>query len=449
MKKLVTLMLLGAALLSPVAKAQTDQQKAKRFDSICEVYSKKNMFSGSVLIAKNGKVLLSKGYGMANYSYDIPNTSTTKFKLASVSKQFTAMAIMILQEKGKLSTDDKLNKYIAGYPNGDKITIHHLLTHSSGIHNFTDLPVFDSIMARPHTLEQNIKHFKNLPLDFEPGTKFNYSNSGYVLLSYIIEKASGKNYGDYIQEAIFQPLGMKNSGLYSNTTVLKNYAEGYSEGSNGLEHPTHIDMSIPSGAGALYSTVEDLYLWDRALTTEKLVKRSTLEKIFTPFKDGYAYGWMIQEFRGHKLQMHRGGIQGFSTVINRFPNEDLTIIILKNVDNYKLFPDNKIASAVMFNEKYSLPIERKAIAVDTKIYDKISGNYELAPDFIMTVSTSDNKIFVQATGQPKLELLPESEFKYFSKMVDAQLEFLKDEKGNILSLNLYQGGQTMNGKRVN
>jgi CubicO group peptidase (beta-lactamase class C family) len=449
MKKLITLVLLGAALLSPTLKAQTDEQKAKRFDSICEVYSGKNMFSGSVLIAKNNKILLSKGYGMANYSYDIPNTPATKFKLASVSKQFTAMAIMILQEKGKLSTDDKLNKYIADYPNGDKITIHHLLTHSSGIQNFTDLPVFDSIMRDQHSHEQIIKLFKHLPLDFEPGSKFNYSNSGYVLLSFIVEKVSGKSYGDYMQEAIFQPLGMKNSGLYSNTTVLKNYAEGYSEGDKGLEHPAYIDMSVPTGAGALYSTVEDLYLWDRALAGGKLVKKATLEKIFTPFKDGYAYGWMIQDFRGHKLQMHRGGIQGFSTVINRFPNEDLTIIILKNVDNYKLFADNKIASAIMLNEKYSLPVERKAIVVDGKIYNKLSGNYELEPGFVMSVTTAENKIYVQATGQPKIELYPESEYKYFSKLVDAQLEFLKDDKGNIQSLNLYQGGQTMNGKKVN
>jgi CubicO group peptidase (beta-lactamase class C family) len=449
MKKLITLVLCGAALLAPPLKAQSDEQKAKRFDSICDVYAKKNMFSGSVLIAKKGKVLLSKGYGMANYSYDIPNSPTTKFKLASVSKQFTAMAIMILQEKGKLSTEDKLIKFIPDYPNGDKITVHHLLTHTSGVKSLTSLTLFDSIKALPHTLEQSMKYYKNLPLEFEPGTKFNYSNSGYLLLSSIIEKVSGKTYGEFLDESIFKPLGMKNSGLYTSNLVLKNVAEPYTDGASGIEHPDYIDMSVPGGAGALYSTVEDLYIWDRALNTEKLVKKSTIEKIFTENKDGYAYGWMINNYKGHKWHYHNGGIEGFATTINRFPDEDLTIIILKNVDNWNAFSAHKVSRALMFGDKYSLPVERKIAKVDAKIYQKFSGNYELGPGFVISVTTENNRIYTQATGQGKCEIYPESEFKYFVKIVDAQFQFNKDDKGNIASITLFQGGQEMNGKRLN
>lgn len=449
MKKFFLPLLAFACLLTQAAKAQTaDAQRAAKADSTLQAYANKKMFNGSVLIAKGGKILLSKGYGTANFSENIPNTPTTKFKLASVSKQFTAMCILILQEKGKLSTDDKLSKYIADYPQGDKITIHHLLTHTSGIVNFTSLPLFDSVVTRPQTLEQEMGYFKNLPLEFDPGTKHKYSNSGYLLLTYIIEKASGQKYGDFIKENIFMPLGMKNSGLYNNREVLKNLALGYTEGETGVENAPYIDMSIPAGAGALYSTVEDMYLWDRALYSEKLVKKASLEKMFTPFIDNYAYGWMIDNFKGHKWIFHNGGIQGFSTAMNRFPDDDLCIVILRNIDNQVFFSANKIVRSIMFNEKYDLPVERKIANIDKKIYPKLVGDYELMPGFVMSVTTENGRLYTQATGQSSLEIFPENEYKYFTKVVDAQIEFKADEKGNIASFTLFQGGQVMPAKRI-
>jgi len=426
----------------------TDVQKAAQADSLLQVYANKNMFTGSVLIAKGGKILLSKGYGMANYSDNIANTSTTKFKLASVSKQFTALAIVMLQEKGKLSVEDKLSKYIPDYPKGDSITIHNLLTHTSGIHDFTSLPVFDSIMTRTLTLEQEISYFKNKPLDFKPGSKFRYSNSGYLLLSYIIEKFSGKKYGEFMKENIFDPLGMKNTGLYDNREVLQHVAQGYSEEGEKLVNAQYIDMSIPSGAGALYSTVEDMYLWDRALYTEQLVSKTSMEKISTPFLDKYAYGWNVDNFAKHKWMFHTGGIQGFSTVMNRFPDDDMCIVVLKNVDSQMLFSANKVIRCVMFGEKYALPAERKIAAIDKKAYEKLKGDYELMPGFVMTISTEEGRIYAQATNQPRLELYPESEYLYFSKAVDAQMEFTKDKKGNIATLTLHQGGQHLPGKKI-
>ena len=445
MKKYLFILLLLCVFLT---NAQSDAEKATRIDSLMLVYSKKNMFCGSVLIAKKGRVLLSKGYGMANYSYDIPNSPTTKFKLASVSKQFTSMAIMILQERGKLSTDDKLIKYIADYPNGDKITIHNLLTHTSGIPEMTRLPVFDSVMTIPHTLEQTIALTKYKALEFEPGSKFSYSNSGYLLLTYIIEKASGKNYGDFIKENIFDPLGMKNSGLYNNKDVLKNVAVGYTEGEKNLEQAVYIDMSIPAGAGALYSTVEDMFLWDQALYTEKLVKKATLEKMFTPFKDTYAYGWMVDKYKDHKWISHSGGIQGFATIISRFPDDELCIIILKNIDNQQVFPANRVTRAIMFNQKYELPVERKTATIDKKVYQKLVGDYELQADFVLSITTDGEHLFSQATGQGKIEVYPESDYNYFLKVVDAQLQFTKDDKGNITSVTLLQGGAKMPGKKI-
>jgi CubicO group peptidase (beta-lactamase class C family) len=447
MKKYLFILLLLCVFFSN-SNAQTDFEKAARIDLMLRVYTKKNMFSGSVLIAKKGKVLLSKGYGLANTTTTISNLPATKFKLASVSKQFTAMAIMMLQEKGKLSTDDKLTKYIPDYPNGDKITIHHLLTHTSGITNVTALPIFDSVKDKPHTLEQTIAITKNKALEFEPGSKFNYSNSGYILLTYIIEKASEKKYGDYLKETIFDPLGMKNSGLYPSTGSLKNAAIGYTEANEGLIPAPYIDMTIPAGAGALYSTVEDLFIWDQALYTEKLVKKETIEKIMTVYKDNYAYGWTVTKYKEHKKVFHSGGIEGFNTVINRFPDDELCIIILKNVDNYQLFNANKMATAIMFDEKFDLPVEHKAIAVDKKIYKTLVGDYELEPGFVLSITTDGTNIYSQATAQDKFEIYPETENKYFLKTVDAQLEFTKDDKGNVESLTLYQGGAKMPAKKI-
>jgi CubicO group peptidase (beta-lactamase class C family) len=445
MKKYLFILLLLCVIFS---NAQTDIEKAARIDLMLRVHAKKNMFSGSVLIAKKGKILLSKGYGMANTTSTISNSPTTKFKLASVSKQFTAMAIMILQENGKLSTEDKLIKYIPDYPDGDKITIHHLLTHTSGIPNLTALPVFDSIKGKPHTLEQVIAITKSKALEFEPGSKFNYSNSGYILLTYIIEKASGKKYGDYLKETIFDPLQMKNSGLYPPNGILKNAAIGYTEANEGLIPAPYVDMTIPAGAGALYSTVEDLFLWDQALYTEKLVKKETMEKMMTVFKDNYAYGWMVTKYKDHKKFFHGGGIEGFNTVINRFTDDELCIIILKNVDNYQLFNANKIATAIMFGEKFDLPSEHKMIAVDKRIYKTLIGDYEIEPGFILSITTDGSSVFAQATGQDKNEIYPEKENFYFLKIVDAQVEFNKDDKGNINALTLYQGGAKMPAKKI-
>lgn len=451
MKKKFTHILLALVFITGTAvKAQTDQKNANRVDSLLSIFTKKNMFCGSVLIAKNGKVLLNKGYGMANYSYDIPNSPTTKFKLASVSKQFTAMAIMMLQEKGRLSTDDKLSKFWPEYKFGEKITVHNLLTHTSGIANLTNLPVFDSINEQPHTLIELMGYFKELPLEFEPGEKFKYSNSGYILLTYIIEKASGKNYGDFMKENIFDPLGMKNSGLYPETGILKNEAIGYHAEEQGLEKAPYINMTIPCGAGALYSTTEDMYTWDRALTTEKLVKKSTIDKIFTAYKDGYGYGWFIDNYNDHPWIFHNGGIEGFSTTISRFPKEDMTIIMLRNVDNYTVLPSARIARQIMYGDKFELPVERKIANVNPSIYKNLCGEFELGPGFVLTISsTEENKIYCQATGQSKAEMYPESEYRYFFKVVDAQLEFSKDENGKVNQVTLHQNGAHMPGKKIN
>lgn len=274
---------------SPAASAQ---QKAKQIDALMGRYVANGAFNGSVLVVDNGKLAFKKGYGLANIEWNMPNTPDTKFRLGSLTKQFTAMLIMQLVEQGKLKLAGNITDYLPDYPKaaGDKITLHHLLTHSSGIPNYTNFPSFNSINRNRYKPADFIKQFSDSTLQFEPGTAFAYSNSGYFLLGVIIEKVTGKTYETVLQENIFTPLQMKNTGYASFFKILPRRAIGYDRWNLQYEAAPYLDMSLPYAAGALYSTVEDLALWDQALYSDKLLSAVSKAIMFTPYKNDYAYG---------------------------------------------------------------------------------------------------------------------------------------------------------------
>ena len=237
------------------------QNKAQQIEQLLSKYNEYGQFNGSALVAENGKVIFKKGFGSANMEWNILNQPDTKFRLGSISKQFTALLIVKLAEEGKIKLDVPITTYLPDYPkeNGSKITIHHLLTHTSGIPNYTNAPNFLKDKARdPYTPEAFAKTFSSLPLDFAPGEKFNYSNSGYFLLGCIIEKITGKTYEQNLQETIFTPLKMVNTGYDHSEVVLKNRAAGYEKEGKKIVNASYIDMSMPYAAGSLYSTVEEL-----------------------------------------------------------------------------------------------------------------------------------------------------------------------------------------------
>lgn len=272
MKKSIKLIALFVAFQFSILSVFA-QGKAKQIEQLLSKYNEYGQFNGSALVAEHGKVIFQQGFGQANMEWNIPNQPDTKFRLGSISKQFTALLIVKLAEEGKIKLDVPITTYLQDYPkeNGDKITIHNLLTHTSGIPNYTNAPNFFKDKARnPYTPEQFVKTFSSLPLEFTPGEKFNYSNSGYFLLGYIIEKITGKTYEQYLQEVIFTPLKMVNSGYDHSDVILKNRAAGYERKGKLITNAAYLDMSIPYAAGSLYSTVEDLYLWDQALYTNKL-----------------------------------------------------------------------------------------------------------------------------------------------------------------------------------
>jgi CubicO group peptidase (beta-lactamase class C family) len=440
-KSLAVLAALSLFLLVS-ARAQEAAPLTSKFDEYLSAAAKQG-FTGSALVAKDGKVVFSKGYGMANVEWDIPNTPQTKFRLGSITKQFTAASILLLQERGKLSVQDPICKYFDSCPESWKeITIHHLLTHTSGVPNFTSFPDYQKTMMMPVTMESLVSRFKDKPLDFKPGERMSYSNSGYVTLGYIIEKVAGESYESFLRKNIFDPLKMADTGYDRPTTILKNRATGYSSMNGKRINSEYLDMTIPHAAGALYSTVEDLFAWNEALFSDKLLSAKSREAMMTVDKNNYAYGLVVNQQLNRKMVSHGGGINGFNTALARFPEEKVTVVVLRNAD-YGFSNPGKIGqdlAAIVFGEKYEVPRERVAIKIDPKILDAYVGQYELAPSFIFTMTREGDSLMTQATGQPKFELFPESETKFFLKVVDAQVTFVKDDKGAVTHLILHQGG---------
>lgn len=325
------LTIIAALILGPV----TAQTPTPQIDQAIAEQVKAKGFSGSVLVARGGKVILEKGYGMANVELGVPNTPDTIFRLGSITKQFTATAILQLEEQGKLSVNDAACKYIADCPAAWKpITIHQLLSHTSGIASYTNDSKFmePRVMRVPLTPLEILMLSKDKPLDFQPGEGFKYDNSGYIFLGIIIEKVSGEKYADYLRKHIFDPLDMHESGYDDTRSILKNRAAGYSNRNGQLRNADYIDMTLPYAAGSLYSNVRDLYRWDRALYTDKVLSKASRDKMWTPVKNNYAYGWFINT-RGRKQVSHGGGINGFSTAILRYPDDDAVVIVLSNTDS--------------------------------------------------------------------------------------------------------------------
>jgi CubicO group peptidase (beta-lactamase class C family) len=419
-----------------------------RMDQVVQSYVAGKKFMGTVLVAQDGKILLDKGYGYANLEWQVPNNPEAKFRLGSITKQFTAASILLLEERGKLKTDDLVKKYMPDAPAAwDKITIYNLLTHTSGIPSFTGFADYRSTEATPTDPEKLVARFRDKPLEFQPGEKWKYSNSGYVLLGYLIEKISGQKYRDFVQENIFKPLGMKDSGYDSNSAIILHRAYGYSPGPNGPENAGYIDMSIPFSAGALYSTTHDLLRWEQGLFGGKVLSAASLKKMTTPFKEDYACGLMVHTVNGHTEIEHGGGIEGFNTQLAYFPDDKLTVIVLGNLNGDA--PESIAANlaAVAHGQNVVLPSERKEITVPSSVLAGYAGTYELTPTFSIAITLEGNQLMEQATNQPKFPIFAESETEFFLKVVNAQIEFFKNEKGEVAYLVLHQGGRDIKGMK--
>jgi CubicO group peptidase (beta-lactamase class C family) len=555
------------------------QNKKEKIDQLVKIYNENGSFSGAILVSEHGKVIYSKGIGLANMEWDIPNSPDTKFRLGSVTKQFTSAAILQLVEQGKLKLDNKISDILTDYPKatGEKITIHNLLTHSSGIRDYLSIPEYFRDYIRKDTkLQELIDLFKDKDLDFEPGTKWAYSNSGYILLGAIIEKITGKPYEEVLKENIFLPLDMNNTGYDHFREIIKKRAAGYDKTPEGYLNCNFVDMSTPYAAGALYSTVEDLFKWDQALYTNKILPEESRKKIFTGYFDAspgvkYGYGWIIKYFstgnnNSTLITEHGGGIYGFNTKIWREIENNNCIILLNNTPSAnlnemsetitkilhnisydmpkksatdKLFADyqkfgidraaenylklkksdnkdyyfsedelnrlglgflssKKLREAVevfklninlnpssanafdsyaegllatgdtaasITNYKKSLELDKKNYnaanilkklnagmsdieTIDTELLKSYIGKYQLNPSLIVDVTVENDKLYAQATGQPRYEIYPESPTRYFSKQLAAKVDFVK-EGNKVTHIIVSVNGRELKGMKIN
>ncbi|MFI5071921.1 MAG: serine hydrolase, partial [Terriglobales bacterium] len=372
------------------------QDNLSRMDQVIQSYVSNKQFMGSALVARDGTIVLSKGYGFANLEWEVPNSPTTKFRLGSITKQFTAACILLLEERGKLKIDDPVKKYMPDAPAAwDKVTLFNLLTHTSGIPSFTGFPDYGSTEAIPTTPEKLVARFRDKPLEFQPGEKWNYSNSGYVLLGYLIEKISQQSYSQFVQENIFNPLGMMDSGYDSNSAVILHRASGYTPGPKGVMNTGFIDMSIPFSAGGLYSTTEDLLRWERGLMGGKLLSPASLQKMTTPFKNDYAFGLAVRTVNGHRLIEHGGGIEGFNTELAYYPDDRLTVVVLANLNGQAPEEIASKLAALLHGETVVLPSERKEVSISPAVLAKYVGSYELAPGFDSVMTLEDGHLMTQ------------------------------------------------------
>jgi CubicO group peptidase (beta-lactamase class C family) len=334
--------------LSNVTVGQT-RGKADRLTRYLETAAVKGHFSGAILVAERGKPLVAKAYGLANAEHQVPNTTRTKFRIGSVTKQFTAAAVMMLQERGKLSVSDPIDKYLDDIPDRWKgITIRQLLSHTSGLMHSWALPDFEKTIMIPATPEQTLARFKDQPLVSKPGEGFLYSGLGYFILARVIEKVTGGTYDAFLKENIFTPLGMSDTGSDHPEAVIANRASGYVFSEGRLENAPAVYMPIFSGGGNLYSTVEDLLRWDQALYSAKVISKKSFEAMTTPVRNNYGYGWEMSEGFGHRVMAHGGSLPGFTAFISRHVDDRVTIIVLSNVTN---MPANQVGeelAAVVF-----------------------------------------------------------------------------------------------------
>ena len=326
MKKLI--LILSVCFLCLSAYAQHDEVNYEVFD---ELFKNAENYSGNILIAVNGKPVFKKCYGYANLELGVRNTVDTKFRIGSVTKQFTSMGIMILKERGKLNLEDNISKYLSDLPAAwNDITIHQLLTHTAGLIHSWELEDFRKTMMVYNSPKETIERFKNQPLLSEPGEKFHYSGLGYFILAEIIEKVSNKTYEQFLKEEIFDKLGMANTGCDEPGKIISKRASGYATDVEGVHNSTYIYMPILRGGGDLYTTLDDLLKWDAALYNNSLISEESKEMMFTPYKNNYGYGWFVMKSESYNRVWHGGNVPGFQTYIDRYPDKGILVIVLTN-----------------------------------------------------------------------------------------------------------------------
>ncbi|TYB64743.1 serine hydrolase [Nonomuraea sp. PA05] len=396
---------------------------ARRMDTLVRAYARLGRFSGAVLVARRGRRLFAKGYGRADHEHAVPNTPRTAFRIGSQTKTFTAIAILRLQEQGRLRVTDPIGRHLPGYPQGDAITLHHLLTNTSGIPDYVTTDGFTRIMGTPRTRAALIADFKDRPPLFDPGARMSYSNSGWILLGEVIERSSGLTYGEYVRRNVLAPLAMDRSGLSDDPG--RGHAVGYMASDGRLTRTPYLHNSHQDAAGALHSTVEDLHRWNRGLP--RLLRPESLAELVKPHVTadgiGYGYGCAV---RGDRVESS-GGTIGFVSVSAHHRRDDLFVTVLSNIENAAFTEIEAALAAIARGEPYEPPSRRTFVVVDPDVLDRYTGRYtmrHLGRTSTMEVTRAGDRLMVQVHGLARTELRPMSETRFFARMKgEVELDF--------------------------
>lgn len=438
------------ALTLPTGSAQSAPYRvpsdfAAKATAYMEARASARGFHGAVLVAQNGKPLVSKAYGLANREFGIPNTTSTKFRIGSVTKQFTAAAILYLEKQGKLQVGDKVSTYLPDWPKPwDAMTVHHLLSHTGGFPALKFNVVSNvSGLSRPVWLPRydKISDYLGpgeelLPPDFAPGEGWMYSNIGYVALGLIVEKVSGLTYSAFLTKEFFEPLEMHSTGCEEPQRLIIGRACGYALKGEVYENAPFVDLRVTGGAGAAYSTLNDLLTWDRALTTNRILSEAATAKLFTPVRSGYGYGWWVGQRMGHDEQWHRGNVNGFVAVDSRFPREDLSIIVLSNVERTSVRAIATELAAIAFEKPYEIPMERREDKIDPATFDRFLGKYhrEDDPNDIFNLVRDGDRLLMEIPGaSTSFRVAPMARNRLFAPTlsIESELEFVTDSSGSL------------------
>jgi CubicO group peptidase (beta-lactamase class C family) len=436
-KNAILLILLVCALIS------RSQDLTARLDTLLQAYTSLYKFNGTVLVAKNGTILLDKGYGYRNVAAGILHDKNSIFQIGSVTKQFTSAIILKLQAAGKLNVQDPISKYFPQYPHGDSITIEQLMLHTSGIYSYTNDKTFmQNEVSKPSNRDKMIALFKDKPLDFSPGTKWRYSNSGYSLLGYIIESVTKKSYEQVVREYIFFPLNMTNSGFDFTHLQRKEKSTGYfAFNKKDTTISPIVDSSVSFSAGAIYSTTQDLYRWHQALEKNVILTNAQQEKAYSPVKNHYGYGWVIDSLDGKRVVSHGGGIHGFTSNFYRIASDDICIILLSNTSSSFLNNITTNIYGILYNKPYEIPQQRNTISVPEEKLKQYTGEYKINEQMQLSITIKGGELMGAPIGQPPVVLHPEKEDYFFVEMPDIQVRFTRNEKQEVDGVILYQNGQ--------
>jgi CubicO group peptidase (beta-lactamase class C family) len=401
-----------------------------KINKYMEAYTKLWAFSGTIAAIKDGEIIFNKAYGYANIEHKVKNTIDTKYRIWSITKQFTAAAILILEERGLLRVEDSFKKYFPEYTELDSnITIHHLLTHTSGIFNYSNLPDSHRTFQRIHHEKSDLmKMFTERALDFEPGTKWNYSNTGYYLLGMLVEKLSGKSYSEFLTENIFLPLGMFNTGVDDEKKIIENKASGYYLNGNDLIHCNYINMNLILSSGAMYSTAGDLLIWDQALKENRLLSRKSMEKMNTQYKNNYGYGVFIDTYNNRSVINHNGGCEGFLAEIQRYVDDNFAVVVLSN---YGFTAVHKLCTniaAIALDDKDDMPAKPERFSLNPVILESYMGVYE-ETGLKLELKKEEVNISLIINDEYVLPAYPISEDTFHHTWIDEDYTITKDDDG--------------------